>query len=87
MKRTILSVMTVFLLVSMTVLGCAFLSSAEDAFIDLTSLSPKNVKVGWGSLAVNKGLVGQSLDMNQQGWGHDRVPEGIHGSCGLFCGI
>ena len=69
MKRIILSVMTVFLLVSMTVLGCAFLSSAEDAFIDLTSLSPKNVKVGWGSLAVNKGLDGQSLDMTNKDGG------------------
>ena len=77
MKRTILSVMTVFLLVSMTVLGCAFLSSAEDAFIDLTSLSPKNVKVGWGSLAVNKGLDGQSLDMTNKDGGTTVYPKGF----------
>lgn len=77
MKRIILSVMTVFLLVSMTVLGCAFLSSAEDAFIDLTSLSPKNVKVGWGSLAVNKGLDGQSLDMTNKDGGTTVYPKGF----------
>ena len=77
MKRIILSVMTVLLLVSMPVLGCAFLSSAEDAFIDLTSLSPKNVKVGWGSLAVNKGLDGQSLDMTNKDGGTTVYPKGF----------
>lgn len=77
MKKKILSVLTIVMLVSLAILGCTFLSSAEDSFIDLTSLSPKNVKVGWGSLAINKGLDGQSLDMANKDGGTTVYPKGF----------
>ncbi len=63
MKKKILSFFAVCLLTAVAVTCCLIIADADETYIDLTTLTPQNVHVGWGNLAVNKGLDGKELDM------------------------
>ncbi|MBP3322555.1 MAG: glycoside hydrolase family 97 catalytic domain-containing protein [Clostridia bacterium] len=68
MTKRILPVLIAILMVSATLFALVYTSSGDSTYIDLTTITPYNVSVGWGNLTLNKGLDGQSLDMaNEDG--------------------
>ena len=63
MKKAVLSVLLIISLLIPAVAQLPLAIFAEDSFVDLTTLTPQNVSVGWGSLCVNKDLNGGAIDM------------------------
>ena len=68
MKKAMIPILTALLAVCAAV--CFAVNAGADGnYVDLTDLTPENVKVGWGELCVNKGLDGQSIDMTNANGG------------------
>ena len=68
MTKRILPLLIAILMVSATLFALVCTSSGDSTYIDLTTITPYDVSVGWGNLTLNKGLDGQSLDMaNENG--------------------
>jgi hypothetical protein len=63
MKKKIIPSILAVLLVLVTLCGLVTVASADDSYIDLTTVTPTKATVGWGSLSVNKGLDGQKIDI------------------------
>ena len=63
MTKRILPLLIAILMVSATLFALVCTSSGDSTYIDLTTITPYDVSVGWGNLTLNKGLDGQSLDM------------------------
>ena len=65
MKKAMIPILTALLAVCAAV--CFAVNAGADGdYVDLTDLTPENVKVGWGKLCVNTGLDGQSIDMTNK---------------------
>ena len=68
MKKRLLTLLLAALMVIATLFVLVLSSSGDNTYIDLTTITPYDVSVGWGNLTLNKGLDGQSLDMaNENG--------------------
>ncbi len=75
--KQIFSCMLVLLVIFSAVLCCSLFTGADAEYIDLTTVTPKSVQVGYGSLCVNKGLDGDTIDMANTEGGTTVYPTGF----------